>query len=154
MPRRHITSGNEDLERVFSRNRTLRTTLSPKARKEALNTLQDFKKSGGGITSRELNKSYSKWAQSTKDNITRAQAKIIKRELKEYAEQSSNDKKKDTRGYLDQVRSGNIATSSETHAYLNNGKPPERSGFFRDQNTALPNSFDDEKLNSEREQLF
>ncbi len=170
MPRRHLIkgyiAGKKGLKKVFSRNRTLRTTLGPKARKEALNTLRSFK-SGGGITSRELNKSYSKWARNTDDNITRTQAKIIKRELKEYANQSEQVKKNDTRAYLDQVRSGSIrsprpddiSTSNSTRAYLNKARdrrsgyiePEERSSFSKD-NTDSPSSFDDEATDSSLQQ--
>lgn len=141
MPRRHLmrgyTAGRKGLRKVFSRNRTLRSTLGPKAREEALNTLRGFK-SGGGITERELSKAYGKWVRNTKDNITRAQAKIIKRELKEYANRSEQSNKNNTRAYLDQIRSGNtrnprpgdIPTSSDTRTYLN--KLKDRQSNFRE----------------------
>ena len=169
---RGYTAGKKGLKRVFSRNRTLRNTLGPKARQEALKTLEGFK-SGGGITAREITKSYGKWARNTDDNITRAQAKIIKRELKEYASQSEESNKDNTRGYLNQVRSGiirrnprpgKISTSNGARAYLNKAKdrrssyskPQDGSGFFRNSATSLPNSFDDEASDSslKREQLF
>lgn len=171
MARRHLTrghtAGKKGLRKVFSRNRTLRSTLGPKAREEALNTLRGFK-SGGGITPRELSKSYGKWARNTDDNITRAQAKVIRRELKEYAKQSRNDprhKKEDTRAYLDQIRTGNthnpqpgdMPTSSDTRNYLDKVKdrqtdysePEESSGYSRN----LPDNVEDE-LPPEHEPLF
>lgn len=166
MARRHLmrghSAGKKGLRRVFSRNRTLRTTLGPKAREEALSTLRGFK-SGGGITPKELKKSYRKWVGDTKDNITRAQAKVIRRELKEYAKQLENsphDIRKDARTYLDRIRSGNIRNprssdipaSNDTHTYLNkikdrssyHGEPEESSGYTQDNRPDRPDNFDDE----------
>jgi len=166
MPNRHLmrgyTAGKKGLKRVFSRNRTLRTTLGPKARKEALNTLRGFK-SGGGITARELSKSYGKWTRDTKDNITRAQAKVIRRELEEYSEQPTSEplnKKEDARSHLEQVRSGNIRhprfndtpPATDTRAYLNKLKdrpneynePKASNRFSQDNQSHRPDNSDDE----------
>lgn len=164
MPRRHLmrgfTAGKKGLRKVFSRNRTLRTTLGPKAREEALSTLRGFK-SGGGITPKELKKSYGKWTRNTKDNITRAQAKVIRRELKEYANQSTRDKAEDTRSYLDQVRSGNTSRFSDTPKSLPGNyrskmkdhqydyqESAENSGFSQPDR---PSNFDDEESDEPEE---
>lgn len=163
MPRRHLMRGYaKDLKGAFSRNRTLRSALGPKARKEALKTLRGFK-SGGGITERELSKSYGQWARNTNDNITRAQAKIIKRELTEYANQSKSEppeKIEDRRTHLDQVRSvatryprfNDAPTSTDTRAYLNNlkdrpnpfGQPEQSNRFSPDNQPDRPDNSNDE----------
>ncbi len=93
MPRSHIgrfMSGRRGLRNVFKRNRKLRRALNQKERGHALKTLARFKK-GRGITVRggpgirsELDRAYGKWRRDTKDPISKAQAKLIKRELEKY----------------------------------------------------------------------
>jgi hypothetical protein len=119
---RGYTAGRKGLGKVFSRNRTIRTTLSPEGRKEALSTLRGFK-SGGGITEKELKKAYRKWARDTKDNISRADAKMLRRELKEYASGMEDTNNYSTRAYLDQVR-------ESTPSDLPPSKMPESEGKY------------------------
>jgi hypothetical protein len=95
MPRSRLgrfMKGRHGFEKAFKRSRKLRRVLRNKKRRAyALKTLRHYQK-GKGISFRhggpgsrsELEKAYGKWRRDTEDPISKAQAKIIKKELEKY----------------------------------------------------------------------
>lgn len=93
MPQGHLSKyirGRHGLRNIFKRNYVLRNTIGPKARKNALRTLSKYRR-GGVSTGKELRQAYGEWRRDTDDHISRAQAKVIKRELREYARELEQD---------------------------------------------------------------
>src|SRR3989344_9339017 len=77
--------GPRGLEKAFKRNRVPRDVISPKERREVLNTLQRFRSGGGIDVNRELRRASGEWRRNTGDSISAAESRIIKRELRDYA---------------------------------------------------------------------
>jgi len=101
--------GRKGLKNIFKRDKKLRWGLSKKQRHHALKTLAKYQ-SGKGITVRdgpgvttELEMASREWRTNTKDPISKADSKLIKKRLKRYSRNLQQDTKHDraSRSYFD-----------------------------------------------------
>lgn len=112
MARKYLSKykgGRRGLENIFKRDKKLRWGLSRKQRHFALGTLGKFQ-GGRGVTVRdgpgatsELAKASRQWSKNTKDPISKADAKMIKKRLQLYGRELPQDAKhpKTSRRFFD-----------------------------------------------------